>query len=90
MATGTATAEAIETERPRRRRSGRWRITGGLLSAPLVWLIVILELRRLRQWRRRLLRWRRYSRLMRVNVFVVTCQLFSDFFTQFSAIIKIN
>jgi spermidine/putrescine transport system permease protein len=40
MATGTATAEASETERPRRRRSGRWRITGGLLSAPLVWLIV--------------------------------------------------
>jgi spermidine/putrescine transport system permease protein len=40
MATGTATAEAIETERPRRRRSGRWRVTGGLLSAPLVWLIV--------------------------------------------------
>jgi spermidine/putrescine transport system permease protein len=42
MATDTASAASVETTEPapRRRGSGRWRVTSGLLATPTIWLAV--------------------------------------------------
>ncbi|MET0801892.1 MAG: ABC transporter permease [Actinomycetota bacterium] len=43
MATDTASAASVETSEPsprRRRGSGRWRVTSGLLATPTIWLVV--------------------------------------------------
>lgn len=40
MATEATTDDQLEVAAPRTRRSGKWRVTSGLLATPLVWLIV--------------------------------------------------
>ncbi|MGZ8580825.1 MAG: hypothetical protein ACXWW9_06025, partial [Actinomycetota bacterium] len=40
MATKTAPAEDVASAPRRRRRTGRWRATSGLLATPTIWLIV--------------------------------------------------